>query len=78
MELSIQSPYTEYIQKIIDFGIADSPAEAVKQSLFNFIKQIEFEEIYLVDKAVRKELEDIENSNERLFSLDEVIGTIEL
>ena len=69
MEISINPPCSEYVQKIIDFGIADTPTEVVRQSITNLYNQIEFEELYLVDKVLQTEMEEIEKSGQELNSI---------
>ena len=73
MLLQIEYPYTDMIQKIIDYGFAKNIDEAVKQSILAYSNQIKFEEIYLVDKAVNEEIELIKNKNIKLISYDDVL-----
>lgn len=74
MILEIQQPYTDIISKIISFGLADNPDEAVKQSLIAMARQFDFEEQYLVEKAVQSETEMILKSNEKLTSAKDVFS----
>jgi hypothetical protein len=74
MLLEIEKPYTDMMQKIIDYGFANNFDEAIKQSIISYTNQINFEELYLVDKAVNIEMNEIEKNNLKLISYDEVLN----
>lgn len=74
MNLELQKPYEDIINKIIGMGIADSPSEVVKQSLLAFAQQFEFEEQYLVNKAVSAETKHILQNKEQLTKPDDVFA----
>ena len=72
MILEIQSPYTEMINNLINYGIANNPEEVVRQSLLAFSKQFEFEEIYLVNKGVETETDKILKNDLNLTDAQDV------
>lgn len=74
MLLEIQRPYTDIIDKLIGFGIANNPEEVVRQSLLAFSQQLNFEEEYLVNKAVDAETAEILNSQTQLTAADDVFA----
>ncbi|MDQ1265469.1 MAG: hypothetical protein QG635_619 [Bacteroidota bacterium] len=74
MELKIEQPYMDKINKIIDKGFADTPAEAVRQSILFYVNQLEFEELFLVDKAVEAELFEINSGKMKTYSVDDVFN----
>ena len=69
MLLEIEKPYVDMINKLISNGIAKEPEEVVRQSILAFTREFETEERYLVDKAVIKELAEIDE-NELIDSED--------
>ena len=74
MILEINGPYIDIINKIVSTGFADNPNEAIKQSLVAFARQLDFEEQYLVDKAVRIETAIALQSPEKLTSAEDVFA----
>ncbi len=78
MLLEIQRPYTDIIDKLIRFGIANNPEEVVRQSLLAFSQQLNFEEEYLVNKAVEAETAEILNSKTQLTAADDVFALVGL
>ena len=72
MILEIQSPYTDIINNLIGSGIANNPEEVVRQSLLAFSQQIDFEEEYLVNKAVEIETDLIVKNKVKLTEAKDV------
>ncbi len=72
MIITLNNPYTEFIDKMIALGYANDADEVVKQSLLIYQNQLEIEEFYLVDKAVSTELNVIRTNDEELIQMEEV------
>ena len=72
MLVQVEKPYTDFIDKMINLGFADDANEVVKQSLLIYQSQIEFEELYSVDKAVKSEMNNIRTVESSLVSVENV------
>ena len=73
MLVQIEKPYSDMIEKMIALGLANDANEVIKQSLLIYQNQIEFEELYLVDKAVKSEMNTLGISNKELIPIDDVL-----
>jgi len=74
MLVQVEKPYSDFIHKIISLGFAKNPDEVIRQSLLIYQNQIEYEELFLVDKAVNTELENLNKDRGKLFSIEEVFS----
>lgn len=73
MLLQVDKPYTDLIEKIISLGFAENPNEVVRQSLVAYQRQIEFEELYIVDKAIQFEMNKIHSGEIKLINVNDVV-----
>ncbi len=72
MQLDIKEPYTNIIQRFIDFGYASNPEDVIHHALLVLSNQIDFEEQYLVNQAVETEKSNLKNNDLKTYSIDEV------
>jgi hypothetical protein len=72
--VQVEKPYIDIIDKLIELGFAKDADEVVRQSLLNYKNQIEFEELVLVNQAVKTEMNEIENCSSKLFKMEDVFN----
>jgi Arc/MetJ-type ribon-helix-helix transcriptional regulator len=74
MTIELNTKYQDILRNMIELGIADSMEEAVKQAIVIYQTKLEAEEYYLVEKAVNKEIEDINSGKIALFNAEDVFS----
>ena len=71
MNINLGTPYESIIENIMEKGYAGNQTEVIRQALTSYQKQLEVEELQLVDKAVQLKMSEI-RSGEKTISYEEV------
>jgi len=74
MTIELNTKYQDILKNMIELGLADTMEEAVKQAIVIYQTKLEAEEYYLVEKAVNKEMEDINSGKTVLFNAEDVFS----
>jgi Arc/MetJ-type ribon-helix-helix transcriptional regulator len=73
MNVNLGAPYEAIIQKFIERGYAGNQTEVIRQALLAYNRQIDEEEVRLVNKAVEQEMEGIRNGKIKTVPFEEVM-----
>lgn len=71
MNVNLGAPYESIIKEVISKGYAGTQTEVIRQALRSYKKEIDFEEVYLVNKGVQHEMELIKAGNVKTYTLEE-------
>lgn len=72
MNINLGAPYEAAIKSIIEKGYAGSQTEVIRQAILAYERMIEEEELFLVHKAVKLEMEDIESGKAETYSFEDI------
>ena len=71
MNVNLGSPYEIIIQNIIKKGYAGNQTEVIRQALMAYARQIEMEEVILVNKGIERDMKDIRSGKMKTYSFEE-------
>ena len=72
MNINLGVPYEATIKRIIEKGYAGNQTEVIRQAILAYERMLEEEELQLVHKAVKIEMEEIKSGKIKNYSLDEI------
>lgn len=72
MNILLGNPYELIIKKIMEKGYAGSQTEVIRQALLAYERTLEEEEVFLVNKGITQEMQEIRESKVKLKTLDEI------
>ncbi|MFH1257782.1 MAG: hypothetical protein ABIG96_03910 [Candidatus Micrarchaeota archaeon] len=72
MNVNLGAPYVAIINKIIERGYSGNQTEAIRQALLAYNRELEEEEVRLVNKGIEHEMQKIRSGKTKLYSLDEI------
>ena len=61
MNVNIGAPYEAVIRKIIEAGYAGNQTEVVRQALLAYARELDEEEVRLVNKGIELEMQEIKS-----------------
>jgi Arc/MetJ-type ribon-helix-helix transcriptional regulator len=75
LNVNLGPPYEAIIEKIIKKGYAGNQTEVIRQALTLYERDIDEEEVRLVNKGIDEAMADVESGKTKVYTLDEVIKT---
>ncbi len=72
MNVNLGEPYEVIIKRVIEKGYAGNQTEVVRQALLVYEREIEEEEVQLVNKGIELEMQEIKSGKIKTKSLDEI------
>ncbi|MEK6924022.1 MAG: hypothetical protein AABW54_02180 [Candidatus Micrarchaeota archaeon] len=74
MNVSLGVPYEAIMEKLIERGYAGNQTEVIRQALLAYERQIDEEEVTLVNKAVEQEMALIKAGKVKAVPLEKVLA----
>jgi Arc/MetJ-type ribon-helix-helix transcriptional regulator len=72
MNVNLGAPYVAIINKIIERGYSGNQTEAIRQALLAYNRELEEEEVRLVNKGIETEMKEIRAGRVKLYSHAEI------
>ncbi|MFH0971234.1 MAG: hypothetical protein V1835_01570 [Candidatus Micrarchaeota archaeon] len=72
MNVNLGAPYEAIINKIIERGYSANQTEAIRQALLAYDRELEEEEVRLVNKGIEMEMQEIRAGRTKLYTLAEI------
>ncbi len=72
LNVNLGTPYEAIIEKIIKKGYAGNQTEVIRQALTLYERQIEEEEVILLNKAIEARMAELESGKVKTKSLSEI------
>ncbi|MCK5140134.1 MAG: type II toxin-antitoxin system ParD family antitoxin [Thermodesulfovibrionia bacterium] len=72
MNINLGVPYEATIKRIIEKGYAGNQTEVIRQAILAYERMLDEEELQLVHKAVKLEMEEIKSGKIKNYGLDEI------
>ena len=72
MNINIGAPYEAVIKKIMDAGYAGNQTEVVRQALLAYARELEEEEVKLVNKGIELEMQEIKSGELKTKTLEQM------
>lgn len=72
MNVNLDVPYEAIIKKIIKKGYAGNQTEVIRQALLAYERQLEEEEVRLVNKGIEMEMQEIKEGKIKTKSLEQI------
>jgi len=72
LNINLGEPYEIIIKRFIERGYAGSQTEVIRQALLAYEREIEEEEVQLVNKGIAIEMENIQMGKTKTKSLDQL------
>lgn len=72
MNVNLDAPYKAIIKKIIKKGYAGNQTEVIRQALLAYDRQLEEEEVRLVNKGIEIEMQEIKEGKIKTKSLEQI------
>ena len=72
MNINLDVPYEAIVKKIIEKGYAGNQTEVIRQALIAYERQLEEEEVRLVNKGIELEMQDIKEGKIKTKSIDQI------
>lgn len=72
MNVNIGAPYEAIIKKIIEAGYAGNQTEVIRQALLAYARELEEEEVRLVNKGIELEMQDIKSGKLKTKTLQQI------
>ena len=72
MNVNLGEPYEVIIKRVIEKGYAGNQTEVVRQALLVYEREIEEEEVQLVNKGIELEMQEIKSGKTKTKSLGEI------
>ena len=77
MNINLGVPYEATIKRIIERGYAGNQTEVIRQAVMAYERLLEEEELQLVHKAVRIEMDEIKNGRVKTHSFNDIKKILE-
>ena len=72
MNVNLGAPYEQIIKRIIEREYAGNMTEAIRQALIVYERELEEEEIRLVNKGIDAMMEDVKSGKVKTYTLAEI------
>ena len=72
MNVNLDVPYEVIVKKIIEKGYAGNQTEVIRQALLAYERQLEEEEVKLVNRGIEIEMQEIKEGKIKTKSLDQI------
>jgi len=72
MNVNLDVPYESIVKKIIEKGYAGNQTEVIRQALLAYERQLEEEEVKLVNKGIEMEMQEIKEGRIKIKSLEHI------
>lgn len=72
MNINLGEPYEVIMRRIIEKGYAGNQTEVIRQALLTYNRQIEEEEVRLVNKGIEFEIQEINSGKIKTKSLSDL------
>lgn len=72
MNVNLGAPYESIMQKMIERGYAGNQTEVIRQALLAYSREIDEEEVLLVNKGIRAEMAEIKATKAKLIPLSRI------
>ena len=72
MNVNLGTPYEAIVEKVIEKGYAGNQTEVIRQALLAYERNLEEEEVRLVNKGVELEMQEIKEGKVKTKSLEAV------
>ena len=72
MNVNLDVPYESIVKKIIEKGYAGNQTEVIRQALLAYERQLEEEEVKLVNKGIEMEMQEIKEGGIKTKSLEHI------
>ncbi len=72
MNINLDVPYEAIVKKVIEKGYAGNQTEVIRQALLAYERQLEEEEVKLVNKGIEIEMQEIEEGKIKTKSLGQI------
>ena len=69
MNINLGAPYEAMIKKLIEMGYASNKTEAIRQAIMNYFEKIKGEELELVVRGIKAEMQ----KSKKEYDLDEIL-----
>jgi len=73
MNINLGNPYEEIIKNLIEKGYGGDKIEIIRQALMNYKRDIDDEELFLLNKGIESEMEKIRSGKVKAKPLKEFI-----
>lgn len=74
MNINLGAPYEAIIDKFIERGYAGNQTEVIRQALAAYQRQIDEEEVRLVNKGVEFEMQEIKEGKVKTIPLEKILA----
>lgn len=74
MNVNLGAPYEAIIEKFIERGYAGNQTEVLRQALVAYERQIDEEEVRLVNKGVEFEMQEIREGRVKTIPLEKILA----
>ena len=72
MNVNLDVPYEAIVKKVIEKGYAGNQTEVIRQALLAYERQLEEEEVKLVNKGIEMEMQEIKEGRIKTKSLEHI------
>lgn len=72
MNVNLDVPYEAIVKKVIEKGYAGNQTEVIRQALLAYERQLEEEEVKLVNKGIEMEMQEIKEGRIKIKSLEHI------
>jgi len=72
LNVNLGTPYEAIIEKIIKKGYAGNQTEVIRQALTRYEREIDEEEVRLVNIGIDEAMAEIESGRTKIYTLEEV------
>jgi len=72
VNVNLGTPYETIIERLIKKGYAGNQTEVIRQALMSYEREIEEEEVRLVNKAIEAEMAQVRSGKIKAHSVEEV------
>jgi len=72
MNVNLDVPYEAIVKKVIEKGYAGNQTEVIRQALLAYERQLDEEEVKLVNKGIEMEMQEIKEGRIKTKSLEHI------
>ena len=72
MNVNLDVPYEVIVKKVIEKGYAGNQTEVIRQALLAYERQLDEEEVRLVNKGIEMEMQEIKEGKVKTKSLTQI------
>jgi Arc/MetJ-type ribon-helix-helix transcriptional regulator len=77
LNVNLGRPYEAIIDSLIKKGYASTKTEAIKYALNHVKNDLEVEEVALLNRAIAKEIAEVESGKQKTYSFKEVFDELD-